>query len=107
MQDNRAVGNSRLTHRDVLSVSCKQVPEPDLWHDPNREKGSLLLYQVCGNSLLLTELFQQRDPTGRIDVSATDDGAYLFAVKNFGMIVNGSNHGCRRGLYGHAHLLPE
>jgi hypothetical protein len=28
LKDNRAVGNSRLVHRDVLNVSCKQVPEP-------------------------------------------------------------------------------
>ena len=32
LQDNRAVGNSRLAHMDVLSVSCKQVPDPDRWH---------------------------------------------------------------------------
>ena len=29
-------------HRDVLNVSCKQVPEPDLWHCGYREQGSLL-----------------------------------------------------------------
>jgi len=34
LQDNRAVGNSRLAHRDVLSVSCKQVPDPDRWARP-------------------------------------------------------------------------
>jgi len=42
LQDNRAVGNSRLAHTDVLSVSCKQVPEPDRRHCLNREQGSLL-----------------------------------------------------------------
>ena len=41
-QDNRAVGNSRLTHRDVLSVSCEQVPEPDPWHSLFRAHGALL-----------------------------------------------------------------
>ena len=42
LQDNRAVGNSRLTHMDVLSVSCKQVPEPDRWHSVDLEQCSPL-----------------------------------------------------------------
>jgi len=37
LQDNRAVGNSRLAHREVLSVSCKQVPEHSPWHCLNRQ----------------------------------------------------------------------
>ena len=41
LQDNRAVGNSRLAHTDVLSVSCKQVPEPDRRHGLFREKDSI------------------------------------------------------------------
>ena len=32
LQDNRAVGNSRLVPRDGLNVSCKQVPGPDPWY---------------------------------------------------------------------------
>jgi putative methionine-R-sulfoxide reductase with GAF domain len=42
----------------AASREAQLVPEPDRCHGPNREQGSLLLYQVCGNSLLLTELFQ-------------------------------------------------
>ena len=42
LQDNRAVGNSRLAHMDVLSVSCKQIPEPSPRHSLYREQGSLL-----------------------------------------------------------------
>jgi hypothetical protein len=32
---------------DVLSVSCKQVAEPDLWYGVYREQGSLLQKQVA------------------------------------------------------------
>jgi hypothetical protein len=37
-----AVGNSRLAHRDVLSVSCNQAPNIALAHVVIREQGSLL-----------------------------------------------------------------
>jgi putative methionine-R-sulfoxide reductase with GAF domain len=42
----------------AASREAQLVPESDRCHGPNREQGSLLHYRVCGNSLLLTELFQ-------------------------------------------------
>jgi hypothetical protein len=51
LQDNRAVGNSRLAHTDVLSVSCKQVPEPSpgiAMKLQNQSNGQSLSVQVRG-----------------------------------------------------------
>jgi hypothetical protein len=42
LQDNRAVGNSRLAPMDGLSVSCKQLPAPSPWHGANQVSASLL-----------------------------------------------------------------
>jgi len=41
LQDNRAVGNSRLVHMDVLNVSCEQVAVPSPWHCIKREQDLL------------------------------------------------------------------
>jgi len=53
LQDNRAVGNSRLAHMDVLSVSCKQLPDPSSWHGPIRELGTLPHFALIHYSLAL------------------------------------------------------
>jgi len=49
LQDNRAVGNSRLVHRDVLNVSCKQLADPSPRHGLNSEQSTLLqIYLATG-----------------------------------------------------------
>jgi hypothetical protein len=45
LQDNRAVGNSRLVHRDVSNASWKQPADLSPWHGLNGlnlEQGLLL-----------------------------------------------------------------
>jgi hypothetical protein len=52
LQDNRAVGNSRLVHRDVSNVSCKQLPVLSPWHGVFRVKETARIIRDPGRCLL-------------------------------------------------------
>jgi len=43
LQDNSAVGNRLLVHRDVLNVSCKKISDLSPWHGIYREQDSLTI----------------------------------------------------------------
>ena len=60
LQDNRAVGNSRLTPREGLSVSCKQLPDLSPWHDPNHQQG--ILQQHLQSAVLQRPFAVHQDP---------------------------------------------